>query len=268
MASYEELKAITAQRAEELITIKSRIDKNISKAPDGTLHVIPHNGKYQYYHRTAGNDKSGKYISKSNMALAGKLAQKEYDIKTVESIDNELELLEKLSYLYKENPFENVPNKLKRGIASLISRHVKPDEELIGEWLAQEYVRPEYYSESMRYDNGNGINMRSKSEILISKILEELNIPYLYEKPLRLGGANMVLPDFTLYDVRTRKEVYLEHLGMMDNTEYFYKAFNKIREYENAGLYLGDRLLITYETLEKPLDTKQVRLKLKSYFNR
>ena len=78
----------------------------------------------------------------------------------------------------------------------------------------------------------------------------------------------MVLPDFTLYDIRTRKEVYLEHLGMMDNEEYFYKAFNKIREYENAGLYLGDRLLITYETLENPLDTKQVRLRLKSYFNR
>ena len=108
--------------------------------------------------------------------------------------------------------------------------------------------------------------MRSKSEVMISNILDEYNIPYLYEKPLRLGEYKVVSPDFTLLDMRTRNEVYLEHLGMMDDMEYLHKNMKKIKAYEDNGYYLGKQLLLTYETSNCPLNLRVVRGMIESYF--
>ena len=62
--------------------------------------------------------------------------------------------------------------------------------------------------------------------------------------------------------------MYLEHLGMMDNVDYASNAIIKINTYEKAGYMLGDKLLLTYETSNRPLDTKLVEKVLEPYFMR
>jgi predicted nuclease of restriction endonuclease-like RecB superfamily len=114
---------------------------------------------------------------------------------------------------------------------------------------------PELYSE-------NGERMRSKSEVMIANTLLHLGFPYIYEKPLKLKSYGTVYPDFTLWDFQNSCEVYWEHFGMMDDPDYLQKALAKISDYEACGLMLGQRLIITFETMRMPLSSKPLENKL------
>ncbi|MBP5730304.1 MAG: hypothetical protein J6X19_03780, partial [Clostridia bacterium] len=94
---------------------------------------------------------------------------------------------------------------------------------------------------------------RSKSERIIANMLDKNGILYKYEKPLSLRGFT-VYPDFTILDIRNRREIYLEHLGMMDNDKYLDNAILKLNRYSRAGYQLGDRLLVTMESSIRPLN--------------
>lgn len=96
-----------------------------------------------------------------------------------------------------------------------------------------------------------GEKVRSKSEKILADKLYSMGIPYRYEYPLKLGRYGTVYPDFTLLNVKTRKEYLLEHFGMMDNPEYCQKALLKIEEYARCGIYPGKNLLCTFETSRK-----------------
>ena len=100
--------------------------------------------------------------------------------------------------------------------------------------------------------------VRSKSEKRLADKFNLLGIPYIYEKPLYLEGYGYVHPDFTLLNVRKKKEYYLEHFGMMDNPEYTVKTVQKLETYEKNGIFPGEKLLLTYETGSHPLNMKTV----------
>ena len=98
--------------------------------------------------------------------------------------------------------------------------------------------------------------MRSKSEKIIADKLYHLGIPYKYEAPLNLKGLGIIHPDFTIMDMKNRREVYWEHCGIMDNSEYAERAVARINQYERNGLHLGERLILTFETGNTPLDIR------------
>lgn len=75
-----------------------------------------------------------------------------------------------------------------------------------------------------------------------------------------------IYPDFVLLYVAERKEYILEHLGMMDNPEYSIKAIRKINTYAQNGIYVGDRLLLTYETSQDPVDMRLLQKMLQKLF--
>ena len=74
-----------------------------------------------------------------------------------------------------------------------------------------------------------------------------------------------VYSDFTCLNVRTRKEFVWEHLGMMDDAEYARNAIMKIEMYQNSGYFLGENLIFTMETRDKPLNSQMVRKIVKKY---
>ena len=92
-----------------------------------------------------------------------------------------------------------------------------------------------------------------------------MGIPYKYECPLRLASGIYVHPDFTILNVSKRKEYFLEHLGMMDNPEYSQKAVKKINTYMKNEIYPGEKLLLSYETSQSPIDMTAVSLILEKY---
>ena len=99
----------------------------------------------------------------------------------------------------------------------------------------------------------------------MSNMREKEGIPYRYEYPVYLRGFGKVYPDFTVLNLRTRKEIYWEHMGMMDNSAYAEKAVNKIHTYEQNGIFQGENLLITYETSKSSLNQKGIVRMIQRY---
>ena len=75
----------------------------------------------------------------------------------------------------------------------------------------------------------------------------------------------MVFPDFKLLNKRTRKTIYWEHFGMMDDPDYLDTAIQKIQRYARSGIFLGDTLIVTFETSRRPLSTKDIELLIQKH---
>ena len=249
------------KRIQFLEDIINRTNSTLQSAPQGKLRATKHKNKYQYYHRSRRSDKNGKYIPIADFELAKKLAQKEYNQAFLSQATSELTLLKQLADHYKSHDIDEIKGTLPAGKQLLVTPIIQSQEDFMSSWLSQSYVPNPHHAENLLYENNRGIMMRSKSEVIISALLDKMSIPYLYEKPLNLGGK-IIYPDFTILDTRKRTEIYLEHLGMMDDIDYAANAHKKISTYENHGYYLGEKLIITYETQDAPLNIKLVKDKL------
>lgn len=108
-----------------------------------------------------------------------------------------------------------------------------------------------HMSEKKHVTSG-GRAVRSKSEAFIGTRLEEAGLSYLYEPKITVAGKEYY-PDFVVLTPGRRRIMYWEHLGMMDDPDYFYKAIKKLVDYAEAGIILGYNLIVTYETLDNPL---------------
>lgn len=136
---------------------------------------------------------------------------------------------------------------------------------LVQKWIAVEYVEKSFASDSAVIYSEKGQRVRSKSEKILADYLERHNIPYKYEKPLNLKGYGVVYPDFTFLSSKKGKEVYWEHEGMMDDPIYASAAISKIKTYEENGIYIGDRLILTFETKKSVLSTREIEREIEQY---
>ena len=72
-------------------------------------------------------------------------------------------------------------------------------------------------------------------------------------------------PDFNCLNVRSRKDYYWEHLGMMGDAGYANNNIRKIEKYALAKDFDESRLILTFETDKHPLNTKIIEAKIKRY---
>ena len=74
-----------------------------------------------------------------------------------------------------------------------------------------------------------------------------------------MKGLGVVHPDFTLLSRKTRREIYWEHDGKMDDPAYARNAVRKIQAYEENGIYPGETLILTFETEKTILNVGMVK---------
>ncbi|MBE5862856.1 MAG: hypothetical protein E7295_08400 [Lachnospiraceae bacterium] len=86
-----------------------------------------------------------------------------------------------------------------------------------------------------------------------------------YEPEVLLTGHKAVYPDFACLNVRKRKTIYWEHLGLLNADDYALKNYMKLESYEKNGIFLGDSLIISMETPEMPLDIALIRKKIEKF---
>lgn len=222
------------------------------------LRAVKHGNVYQYFIRREKSDTNGEYISKKELSKAFMLAQIEYDERLLALLKDAKNTLEKYIASEISNPYETALKEMSLGKRELIQSHYISDGAYIKKWTEQKYIGLPFKEDYPEYYTRQGLRVRSKSEVIIADILEEKGIPFLYEKPLRLKKRT-VHPDFTLLNIKERKEVFWEHFGMMDDMEYRDEALLKIREYEANGFYQYDSVIWTFESAKHPVNTREIR---------
>ena len=183
--------------------------------------------------------------------MAQKLAQrkflllkKQYLTEKLHTLDYENELLE---------PLENaIDSFLKNpGYCQLMTSNSFESNSSIEQWINESYNCNPHYPEQLSIPCPSGKKVRSKSESYIDMALFQKGIPYRYECELIIQGKTFY-PDFTLLNPITGNLIYWEHFGIMDDSSYAKKAFNKMQLYHSNGIVPGKNLITTFETRENP----------------
>ena len=269
MQSFERLSPdmllpLLQNRAEELLRAIEMTKKALTRAPRGRLKLA-RRGR-GFYARQIVDDKC-EYISKGNLALMSRLAQKDYDEKVLGVLECKLNLVDAFIEKCKAIDVLGVYEKLCEERKSLVEPVQLSDEEYARRWLSVPYKGKHFEVGAPDLRTAKGERVRSKSEVIIADTLGRMGIPYKYECPLKLAdGGRSVYPDFTCLDLRTRREFLWEHLGMMDNPEYASLAVKKLSSYLQSGYVPGKNLIISIESSEKPLSQTEVRLIIQGVF--
>ena len=90
-------------------------------------------------------------------------------------------------------------------------------------------------------------------------------MPYKYECPIYTRELGVIHPDFTALNVKRRKQIYWEHLGKMDDEGYARDNIYRINVYEKNGIFVGENLIVTWETSTMPLDIKLMEDKIRRF---
>lgn len=246
--------------------VKAEKDVGTGTFPEGWLRINSSANRVRYYRLTVSGDREGEYIKKGNHRLACQLAQKEYNTKFLKEAKQELARLERINTQLSQRNADLAYQNLSVNRQNLITPYIITDGLFAKEWQSKSFIANPYRTENKIYDTRRGDKVRSKSEAILADILLELGIPYHYEKPVKLQNGNTRYPDFTLLNVQTREEVYLEHFGLLDDEEYRRDCLRKLDEYRRNGIYPGKNLVFTYETESNPLDIKGIKNMLAELF--
>ena len=254
MEHYKGLYGVMQERLRFLSALIEKTEASIKAAPDGTLKIRLRKNGISYYSVVNKNEI---YLSKNDAELIHSLAQKAYDKKILRAAKAELLALKKMNNYYGANiAAEGWYEKISPTRQSLVNPVALTDEQFITKWKKEHPPRSSGRPATV-YATIKGDLVRSRAEILIADRLFTKNIIYQYETPLLLDG-NEYHPDFCILNLRKRKTLYWEHLGMMDELDYLENNIYKLNKYAQNNIIIGRDLIITFETAAQPFNTAQI----------
>ena len=241
---------------------KSRM-KTYTTIPEDRISTSKSNGVIQYYIKKKG---STKYTYCKDRTLAKAIVQYDYDHAMYEKLVKADIRMTRFLQHYDINEFTACYEDICEGRKLLVNPIIESRLSYIKHWTAQ-YANEasKEFEEGRIYQTDTGIMVRSKSEKIIADLFTKHSIPYVYEPCIALKNGRMFSPDFAVLNLKSRKSYYWEHFGLADNADYSDKNLNKLCEYENIGIVVGKNLIISFESLTKPLSTKIIENKIKEY---
>lgn len=95
--------------------------------------------------------------------------------------------------------------------------------------------------------------VRSKSEVIITNMLFERDVPFTYETPLYAPDGTFTLPDFTI--TTQGNEWYWEHVGMLQDETYRNRWEAKKQWYDE---HIPGQLLTTPESTNLSIEALKI----------
>ncbi|MGI6055829.1 MAG: hypothetical protein ACOYBD_02410 [Bilifractor sp.] len=251
------------KRIQNLEFIKKRVHRSLESAPEGTLRCEMAKGKYPQYYLMNHKEKTpgrGRYLKKEELDTARALAQKEYDLRVLETVESQEKLLYKSARLKEMEEIKRIYERLPEAKKRLVQPYIYTDEEFVKYWLGSYETGGNDIKGDCVYLTEKGDSVRSKSEKMIADKLFYMKIPYVYEPTLRLDKGGIIFPDFAVLNIRTREWYYFEHFGMMDSPDYCKKAQQKLDLYAENGIFPGEKLLLSFESSQKGISMRLLEL--------
>ncbi len=201
--------------------------KELKDHPEGHLRIAQTSHKPQYYHYIEPKEFKGVFIPRSNDDLARQLAQKDYDLKVVKLLENEIHAMTRcLRQLCRGGRLPAANSSTATKLGELYAKMCPARQRLVTPvtLTAEQYTK------------------------------QWLSVTW----PQRPFSIVTLHPDFLCLNVKSRSEFYWEHFGLMDNPDYSNNAAGKLRLYTENGIIAGRNLIITMETQSEPLTTRLV----------
>jgi len=245
--------------------LQKQLARLTANVPEGMLEIHHQGAQVQYLLNLSG---TRKYISKTQMDTIKKLAEKSYHQKLKRQVDEEITVLSRFLKDYHPEKQRELFEAMSKDRQKLLNPLVLPNGQYLEQWrnTHEEAMKTHHNDfpvrESLKTLNGEFV--RSKSEKMLADAFLHYGVPYYYEAPLKLAGR-VIFPDFCLLNVRTRKEYYWEHFGLMDQAEYAEHFQDKVLWYERNGIWPGERLLMSFETVNLPIDVNTVESVIRKY---
>lgn len=253
----EAILALLDERGILLNKLLKELEKNQQPHPGGMVKAIRHKRAFQYYWKKH-TGAAWEYIPKDERERAERIVNCEYAEELKAQITDEIEFLNRIRKHSFPKCMEELYSGHSAGRKALIRRIVPTREELVQNFLSEEYKSMDGFSENKQYETGKGEFVRSKSELMIAEALIKNGIPYHYEYPIRLKEYGVAYTDFRCLNVQKRKIVLWEHLGLMGDESYADSAIQKVHAYEENGFTIGHNLIITEESSGCPLTPKVI----------
>ena len=106
---------------------------------------------------------------------------------------------------------------------------------------------------------------RSREEYIVARALTILGLRFKYESPLATP-YRYHYPDFAVLHPKTGKIIYIEYSGLMKNAEYRRSVLTRLKDYGDAGVYLGYNLFFISTVSEDGIDMASILSMLKGIF--
>ena len=219
--------------------------------PEGWINV-KHQKDKAYYYQGRASEKE-KYLGPNDKSLIKELTQKDYLKRVLKEAKLELAAIEKMQKLYPETLVEDLFNRLPESHKAYAQPINICDDEFAAKWMATPYKKKPFKKDTTEFYTLKHERVRSKSEVIIADRLRAKGIPYRYECPLKVGNK-IIHPDFSILRMSDRRVLYHEHCGKMGDPKYAEDMLIRAKDYNNAGIILGDRLFYTFESETTPLD--------------
>ena len=247
------------KKAEDLADRIAELEGFVLDSPDKTICSKLFDNVPSYYYKEKGHNPTRHYIKREEECAFQKYARHQYASRVLPTLKKDLNALNRFIRSFSWQSELSVADKMDPALIRLCGKGFTSRSLFIEDWLSQSWEETPMYGNDPTRPTLSGARVRSKSEELISGTLSRHGIQFKYEKPLYLDGVGYaVFPDFTILDPYTLLEKYWEHFGMMDDPEYALKALRKIMLYHRNGLFIGDRLICTFETSDKPLTSSDI----------
>lgn len=183
-------------------------------------------------------------------------------------LEKNLHALKEFVNTYDEDAVDRVYDTLIEARKNLVNPVRISAKEQQRRWNAENYETHQKYPENLRYETEKGEMVRSKSEVIIANILYQhrKHLLYKYECPLEMmigGSLQVIHPDFTILNLHTGNICYWEHAGRMDDARYVNDFVKKMNLYIENGVIPGEDVIVTYETMNSPLNIHNVKVLVK-----
>lgn len=252
---------VDKQRKAKLKKMVREKEKSLARAPEGALRMCLGREKPQYYLVRHRGEQPGTYLGKQQYKLVRRLAQKSYDEAVLEAARRELAAIHAYEKKMPVRCVEEVYGALSPARQELVEPIEPTDEEFVRAWTSVEWDHNWYKGEKPSYPTTNGEMTRSRIEALIADMLHSHGWYYRYEYPLRIvdrGRERVWHPDFTILDLKHRKEYILEYFGMLHDPVYQARMIEKMETYRENGYLEGFNIIYAFESETKPLDLKRL----------
>ena len=249
------------QEKENLQAVLNNCRRLLRHLPRGTL-IIQEKSGHRYYHKYV--DGNTVYLRHGSAEIRRLKDRKLVEV-VMDNAENDLQLMDGFLSGYKEYD----PNELIRSFDEAYKDVSRSAVTAMGFAFTLDYGDFEAgnpkHMEHLKQITSAGKKRRSKSEVIIDRIYDELQYDVMYEKPLVFSDGEEVTPDYTTWSEFRKVELYHEHIGNLTDPDIMKMNFWKYGEYVRNGLYPFDRVLFTFDKPSSGIDAENIKVLIRTF---